>query len=164
MTIFGSFFVQTPEIWFPKTKFIRWPNQSFRMCWYRFPWSIWCPRTRFQYWFDDRTTSDGPMDSPKKFSHTENTEKWPYLAPKGLVRKYTKNPCFLRSLRLLDVPIIFWNVMISFSSIYLMYLNTIDLIVFRDIQLIKENDIKIWSGHPTTSKIVKTWGFGVFPY
>ena len=80
---------------------------------------------------------------PKSFHTRKIPKKWPHLAPKGLGRKYTKNPCFLRSLRLLDVPIIFWNVMISFSSIYLMYLNTIDLIVFRDIQLIKENDIKI---------------------
>ena len=94
MTIFGSILVQTPQKWFPKTKFIWWPDQSFRMSWYRFPWSIWCPWTRFQYCFDDRTTSDGLMASLKSFSHTENTQKWPYLAPKGLVRKYTKILCF----------------------------------------------------------------------
>ena len=89
MTIFGSILVQTPQKWFPKTKFIWWPDQSFRMSWYRFPWSIGCPWTRFQYCLDDRTTSDGIMASLKSFSHTENTQKWPYLAPKGLVRKYT---------------------------------------------------------------------------
>ena len=80
---------------------------------------------------------------PKSFHTRKIPKKWPHLAPKGLVRKYTKNPCFLRSLKLLDVPIKFWNLMISFSSISLMYPDTIDLIVFRDIQLIKENDIKI---------------------
>ena len=41
----------------------------------------------FQYWFDNRTTSDGPMDSPKKFSHTENTQKVATFGSKGISKE-----------------------------------------------------------------------------
>ena len=62
-----------------RTKICGCLDQSFGMCSYRFPTSIWCPWTRFQYQFGDRITSSGPHGSSKIFSHTKNDQKWPYF-------------------------------------------------------------------------------------
>ena len=102
---------------------------------------------------------------PKSFHTRKILKKWPHLAPKGLVRKYTKNPCFLRSLKLLDVPIIFWY-RFPWSVGYLWTrLNQLCSDTSNRSRKTISLRSKIWSEHPTISKIVNKCGhLGIFVF
>ena len=66
------------------------------------------------------------MDSPKKFSHTENTQKVATFGFKGISKEIHQNPMFFTIFEVVGCPD---HILISFSLVNLMSLNTFSILV-----------------------------------